>query len=89
MVIRVESRGVTNSAGTTTHFRILVDGTEVSQAHVVHRSNDVNQAVTFFGAKTVSADEHTVKLQCKVSDSTTSFENGYKFDIHGMRVLIN
>jgi hypothetical protein len=87
MILRVESRGIINSAGTTTHFRILVDGVEVSQGHVAHRQNDQEQVLTFFGAKTVVANDHTVKIQCKVSGGQTTFDGGKQLMLHGMSLF--
>lgn len=74
MVIRVESRGVSNSGGTSTHFRLLVDNEEIAQAHIAHRNSNFEEVI-FFGATTVQKGVHEVKVQCKVSSGTAIFED--------------
>jgi hypothetical protein len=86
MIIRVEMNGISNNAhGGVTHFRILVDGREIVQHHVVSRTSDKVQDVSFFGVTSVVPGEHRIEVQMKAGSGTITFVNqpGYGQFIHG------
>jgi len=74
MIIRVDSRGVTNTVhGAVTHYRIKVNNEVISEQSVVHQGSNVEQTVVFHGVKTISKGNHNVYVDAKTSAGTTFF----------------
>lgn len=74
VVCKVQLGGIENTlAGSVTFFRMLFDGAVVSEAHVVHRENDYEQHLSFFGVGITNSTTCIFTIQWKVSDGESKF----------------